>query len=222
MTSPTISFAAQDFLGRAKKSFDSLKDDEKAKREQEEARAEKYAADKKAFALSLIPDCLKSFAFFEGDDISIAIPGYALISHRVEFKDHGFGTEIEGAELSKYHYGDNEARSWKTYQYKAYEGEVGLRYANAPCYEDLSLALGQAQALGDNKAQAEIDAQQQLKKSEAPQLPKAQKVCPLGFNHETGLHLTCLLEKCAIFNQVSQDCSLKVISFLTENPYRVE
>jgi hypothetical protein len=194
----------------------------KIKEEEAEARAEKYVADRLAHALSLVPDPLKNFATYDDGHIIISLPGFAVIKRRVKIDDRGFGTEIEGAKFSDYFFGDNQAKYWKTYQYKAYEGEVGLRWVQAQDFEDLSLALAQAQALGDNRSQAEKDAENQLKKTQEPQPLKHLKICPFGFNHETGLHLTCCLEECAIFNQVSQDCSIKVISFLTENPYRTE
>lgn len=204
--------ALNELLKAANQSLDSLKNEAQLKENQELEKRNKFTTDLLAASLLLLPETLRNYASVTNDHhLDIRIPYFAVITHRLEIKEHD--GVFEEVKLSTYHYGDDAAKCWKNYQYKATEGEVHLSYRrDLTDYEDLNLALAQAQEIGDNLAQANIDAENQRLEEQKPPAPELLRFCPFIPDLDGGRH-PCLKEQCALFNKTQGDCSILLLSF---------
>lgn len=172
--------------------------------------------------LSLVPAELHEYVSHDHIYIYINLPYAAQLA--TEYRVTTERVEINGLSdlfIAEIWLKENavNGKVWSLWQYKAYEGDVGL----FPCgdgefYKDLDVALARAFELGDGKVAAELDAEHQRAEYEnwkainVVTTEEEMPICPLMSQGEQ--YERCVGAKCAWFVawEGMYACSLKVLA----------
>lgn len=176
--------------------------------------------------VNLVPNALRQYVSIENNDfLHIQLPDSALLAARVYLEhDYREGKPyFHKAELSTWkRQMAGIGGIWRLFRYGAHEGEVSWYEEAGELYEDLEVALTRAVELGDGKAEADIQAEQQRAKYASAKALLSKKVkdpakfreyiCPLM--SKTDERVACLKDQCALFMETDDRtwCSIALLA----------